>query len=79
MEITEEDKKLLRSRLRRLTGQAESLERLLERGDTILFVTQLEAVIAAAKASLSLYAEKALSGSDNLEDQKLLIRLIKDF
>ena len=62
-----------------MVGQAQSLERILAEDDKAKFVGQLEAVIAASRAILSQYAEIELIGSSEIEDQKLLARLIKKF
>lgn len=69
----------IRARLRRLVGQAQSLESLLER-DSELFVVQLEAVIAASRSLLAqfLLQEIGVLDEDKLTaQQKRLARIIK--
>lgn len=71
----------LKARLRRLTGQTQALESLLERNPD-LFVVQLEAVIAASRSLLAqfLLREIGVSDTTNLTPlQKRLIRVIKKF
>lgn len=75
--MEEQDKRKFVARLRRMIGQAQSLERILSENDRVKFVGQLEAVIAASRAALSQYAEMELINSDDREDQKLLSRIIK--
>ncbi|MDP3993090.1 MAG: hypothetical protein Q8Q05_02670 [bacterium] len=75
--MQEQEKRKFVARLRRMVGQAQSLERILAEYDNVKFVGQLEAVIAASRAALSQYAEMELINSDEPEDKKLLTRLIK--
>jgi len=75
--MQEQNQRKFTSRLRRMVGQAQSLERLLADNDKSKFVGQLEAVIAASKAALSQYAEAELLNSADPNDKKLLARLIK--
>lgn len=75
--MQEQDKRWFISRLRRMVGQTQALERVLAENDSPKFVGQLEAVIAAARATLSQYAVMELINSDDPEDKKLLARLIK--
>lgn len=75
--MEEQEKRQFQARLRRMLGQAQSLERILAENDRVKFVGQLEAVIAASRAALSQYAELELINSDDSEDKKLLARLIK--
>ncbi len=77
MEINEQEQKQIVSRLRRLAGQAKSLEIALLSGDSTKFVGQLQAVIAAGKATLSRYATFKLINSGDEADKKLLERLIR--
>ncbi|MEK7202084.1 MAG: hypothetical protein AAB669_00920 [Patescibacteria group bacterium] len=60
-----------------MIGQAQSLERILAENDRVKFVGQLEAVIAASRAALSLYAEMELINSDDPEDIQLLSRILR--
>jgi len=76
-EMTEQEEKQLISRLRRLAGQARSLETALAGGDNAMFVGQMEAVIAAGRAALSQFTQVKLLGSDEPEDRKLLARIIR--
>lgn len=75
--MEEQDKRKFVARLRRMVGQTQALERILAENDRVKFVGQLEAVIAASRAALSQYAEMELINSDDQEDKKLLVRLIK--
>ncbi len=77
--MEEQIKRQFISRLRRMVGQAQSLERILAENDNPKFVSQLEAVIAAGRAALSYYAEIKLINSNEPEDKKLLSRLLKKF
>ncbi len=77
MEMNEQEQKQIISRLRRLSGQAKSLETVLMSGDNTKFVGQLQAVIAASQATLSQYATYKLIGSEDEADKKLLERLIR--
>lgn len=75
--MLEIEKKQFIARLRRLSGQARSLEASFLGQSPDRFIAQLEAVIAASKASLSSYAEIELINSKEESDKKLLLRLIK--
>ena len=75
--MQEQEKRKFVARLRRMVGQAQSLERVLAENDSPKFVGQLEAVIAASRAILSQYAEMELINSDEPGDKQLLARLIK--
>ena len=77
VETKDHEQKQIISRLRRLAGQANSLETVLVLGDSVKFVGQLEAVIAAGRSALSEFARTKLISSDNPDDQKLLLRLIR--
>jgi len=74
-----ENQQKLVARLRRLAGQARTLEVTLARRDPEKFIGQLEATIAAAKASLRFYLEQELLSKDELSarERKLLARLIE--
>ncbi len=69
-------KKLI-ARLRRLSGQARALEIAVTK-EPEKFVTELEAVVAAAKASLRFYIEEEMLVKDELSvsDKRLLARLL---
>lgn len=75
--MQEQEKRKFVARLRRMIGQAQSLERILAENDHVKFVGQLEAVIAANRAILSQYALTRLIDSDDPEAKKLLSRLIR--
>lgn len=75
--MQEQEKRKFVARLRRMIGQAQSLERILAENDRVKFVGQLEAVIAASRAALSLYAEMELINSDDPEDIQLLSRILR--
>ena len=75
--IEDQDERKFVSRLRRMVGQTQSLERILAEDDRVKFIGQLEAVIAASRAILSQYAQTRLINSDNPEDRKLLKRIIR--
>lgn len=75
--MEEQDKRRFMSRLRRMVGQTQALERVLAENDSPKFVGQLEAVIAAGRATLSQYAELELINSDDPEDKRLLSRLLR--
>jgi DNA-binding FrmR family transcriptional regulator len=79
--MEDETERKLVSRLRRLAGQIRALEIALTRDDQELVITQFEAVIAAAKASLTLYLSAELLIKPELSDtdRKTLDRLIKKF
>lgn len=71
------DKQKLTARLRRLAGQVRALELSLAENEPEKFVSQLEAVIGAARASLNFYVEKRLvTGKINPTDRALLLRLL---
>jgi|GEM_PF-2095682 len=76
-DMGEKEKSKLIARLRRLSGQAASLERLYIEGDKARFTVQLEATIAAGRATLAYFAEHELVDSESLSDKKLLARLIR--
>lgn len=80
-EMTEENQRRLTARLRRLAGQTHALETLLVSGDAERFISQLEAVIAASKATLAAYIKEELLTKEKLtpSEQKLLERLISKF
>lgn len=77
MEMNEQEQKQIVSRLRRLAGQAKSLETVLLSGDNMKFVGQLQAVIAASQATLGRYAAFKLISSADEADKKILERLIR--
>ena len=77
VEMNEQEQKQIVSRLRRLAGQAKSLETVLLLGDNTKFVGQLQAVIAAGQATLGRYTALRLIGSEDEADKKLLERLIR--
>ena len=74
----EKERKLV-GRIHRLEGQVRALERVLAADDYIQTITQFEAVIAAAKASLAEYVEIALTDSAVAIEtkQKIIARLVK--
>lgn len=76
----QEQRKLI-ARLHRLAGQVRSLEGLIVKQDNQQAIGQFEAVIAAAKASLTYYLEAELLTDRDLGDQekKQLLRLIRKF
>lgn len=78
--MTEDDKRRLQGRLRRIVGQISALDKAVD-GDPERFVTQLEAVIAAGKASLRFYVGRRLINSETIgpSERKLLARLIEKF
>lgn len=75
-----EDVQKLRARFRRLAGQVRALEEKIEE-DPETFVRQVEAVIAASRASLRFYVEARLLSDEALSknDRALLARLIEKF
>jgi DNA-binding FrmR family transcriptional regulator len=66
------------SRIHRLEGQVRSFERVLGTGDHNQAINQLEAIIAAAKASLSFYTKMLINSPEisNEEKQKILARFL---
>lgn len=77
VETNEQEVKHFISRLRRLAGQAKSLETSLISGDSAKFVGQLQAVIEAGRAALTQYASFNLIDSQDPQDKALLKRIIR--
>ncbi len=79
--MRDEDKQRIRARLRRIAGQVRALEETVGQDDSSKFIGQLEAVIAAGKASLRFYVERKMLSGEELsgEDRQLLARLVEKF
>lgn len=79
--MQESSQQKLLGRLNRLSGQARSLGQSISNKESEAVVTQFEALIAAAKASLVFYLQEELLTKPELSetDQKLLSRLINKF
>lgn len=79
--MKDEDRQKIRARLRRIAGQVRALEEATSQDDAGKFIGQLEAVIAASKASLRFYIERKMLSAEELssEDRKLLARLVEKF
>jgi DNA-binding FrmR family transcriptional regulator len=77
--MNEGAKRQMRSRLRRLAGQAAGLEAALEHGDVDRIITQLEAVAGASRAALRFYVEHELFQKESLTsgERRQLLRLIQ--
>ncbi len=73
----EEIERQLISRLHRLEGQVRALEKLIAGGDTVKTISQFEAVVAAAKASLLFYLDTQFLAQADLTplERKTLKRL----
>lgn len=65
------------ARIRRLAGQVRALEPALTGKDATQITIQLEAVIAAARATLAYFAEVELMDSDSPSNRQALRRLLK--
>lgn len=77
--ITEENARKLVARLHRLEGQVRALEKLVAGGDAVKTISQFEAVVAAAKASLLFYVDSQFLDQENLSpvERKTLKRLFR--
>jgi len=75
--MTEQEQRQMIARIRRLAGQARALEPALTAKDTVQVTIQLEAVIAAARATLAYFAEVELMNSDAPGHRQALQRLLK--
>jgi DNA-binding FrmR family transcriptional regulator len=76
---SEREHRSLLNRIRRLSGQVTALEKRIQDSDPLLLMTQIEAVIAAAKGVQKEFVDLWLADEDVDPDtkRKLIERLIK--
>lgn len=77
MPHSDKDKKRILTRVRRIRGQAEALERALERGDTCLDILQQIAAVRGAANGLmgemmAIHLKDELVGGETTEQQRAL-------